>query len=249
MMEMTAGLAVLASQLKKLWIFLTAQNQEGSTVLGTSLMTQLPPSLAAPAPWLSPLGDLKLDEEKGAPLAMLSPASSRPAGHLPAQALLQDLLSIIKMADDLKDIPMLADPPTPACGVLGGDVCVLEPASRHLQMWPCVTELWPFINAAFFKPRKLKAPLRSLHQSSQGYRARVSSPISPGGLFGSLLQSATTHFQDASAEANRVRRHISWSRAVSRPQQPQSSWHDRWDARSRPRRSGSTGCGAQPTPA
>ena len=198
MMEMTAGLAVLASQLKKLWIFLTAQNQEGSTVLGTSLMTQLPPSLAAPAPWLSPLGDLKLDEEKGASLAMLSPASSRPAGHLPAQALLQDLLSIIKMADDLKDIPMLADPPTPACGVLGGDVCVLEPASRHLQMWPCVTELWPFINAAFFKPRKLKAPLRSLHQSSQGYRARVSSPISPGGLFGSLLQSDTTHFQDAS---------------------------------------------------
>lgn len=65
MMEMTAGLAVLASQLKKLWIFLTAPNQEGSTVLGTD---DSAPSIAGcTSPLALPTGRPKARWREGSP--------------------------------------------------------------------------------------------------------------------------------------------------------------------------------------
>ncbi|KAL7401495.1 hypothetical protein ABVT39_000531 [Epinephelus coioides] len=124
-------------------------------------MTHLPPWLAPPlgSP-RSPLGDLELDDdgdERGALLTRLSPASSRPAGHLPAKALLQDLPSIIKMAADLKGVPVPGDPPAPGRSVLGGDIYAPEPAPKRFPVWPRVTELRSFIDAAFSEPGKLKA--------------------------------------------------------------------------------------------
>ncbi|KAL7402585.1 hypothetical protein ABVT39_017139 [Epinephelus coioides] len=122
------------------------------------------PSIAAPPPGspLSPLGDLEIDDdvdERRAPLARPSPTSPQPAGHLPAKALLQDLPGIIRWAADLKSVPVPADPPAPVHSVLGGDIYAPEPAPKHFPVRPCVTELQPFIDAAFSEPGKLKVPV------------------------------------------------------------------------------------------
>eukprot|EP00064_Thunnus_orientalis_P019500 superscaffoldBa00004903_g19620 len=87
-----------------------------------------------------------------------------------AKALLQDLSIIIKMAADLKDIPMLADPPAPAHSVLGGDVYVSELASRQFPVWPRATEFRPLIDAAFSEPGKLKAPVARYNPFTRVHR-------------------------------------------------------------------------------
>ncbi|CAK6959844.1 inter-alpha-trypsin inhibitor heavy chain H3-like [Scomber scombrus] len=58
-------------------------------------------------------------------------------------------------------------------------------------------------------------------------RELLDGPISSDGLFGPLLQSATNHLQTACEEADRVKRHTSWSKATPRPQRPHVSWRDR----------------------
>ncbi|XP_049432654.1 basic salivary proline-rich protein 3-like [Epinephelus fuscoguttatus] len=78
-----------------------------------------------------------------------------------------------------------------------------------------------------------------LHMSQLPAQIRgelLGGPISSDGLFRPLLQSATTHLQNASEEADRVWRHTSWSRAAPRPQRSQGSGRDRWDTRPRQRR-------------
>lgn len=68
-----------------------------------------------------------------------SPSLPQPASQLPAtKALFQDRPDIIKMAADLRGIPMLEDPPVPAHDL---SVNVPDPTSRHPLVWPCFTEL------------------------------------------------------------------------------------------------------------
>ncbi|CAK6980951.1 inter-alpha-trypsin inhibitor heavy chain H3-like [Scomber scombrus] len=114
---------------------------------------------------LSLLGDLESeidvvdDDEQGAPLGRQSPSSLQPAGHFPAKALLQDLPSIIRMAADLKNVPMPEEPPAPVRGILGGDIYDLEPSRRQPPLWPQVSELRSFVDMAYAEPGKLKAPV------------------------------------------------------------------------------------------
>ena len=334
------------------------------------------PSISGSPPGspLSPMGDLEtIPEATGAPIPRPSPA----ADHLPARALLLDLPGIIRAAADRKGISVPAEPPPPARDILRGDIYGSEPALRRPPVWPRVTELQPFTEAAFSEPGKLKAPvvryqpftrvqglsesgfpgvprleeslatillpkavffgrrkptppsahdqvlsrltdrahqcaaqtsaaannvallassvsamamepgalppemateigkamsaILSLSTAQTTAQARVMAwltmiqrnmwlhmsqlpasihkelldgPISPDGLFGPLLQSATAHLHQASEEADRVQRHTAWSRAAPRPQRPQSSWHGRRD----PRRQKRTAAAAAPAP-